>query len=188
MTAKILDNFPVKQRKTPPAYTINPETGLPVKYRMFFRDMSKIADAETLGELINVIIPSYSEMAEDQGKFLLRSAYMRDLLVNLKTQIFASLDEEQVAALTEVENRALSHPHDLDFRDSEKIVIWKSEVPLVLLETSYLPVGRAVPPLSSEGDRRIVSNILWLNSTTEQGFLESLHHANIIKFGLTKHM
>lgn len=179
----IPNNRATRDSKVPPI-TLH-EDGSPVKWRMFYSENSRIADSDELPELINVLIPGYLEMDED-GRRLARMMYVHEQQSVLRVYIYANLNAEQEAELSEVERALLTEAGtaNISFDDGDDVFIWSSPHPLVLIDMFYPPYNpTTVKPLSSEGDYETVSNIIWLRAATELDFLTSLSSAGFISFG-----
>ena len=67
--------------------------------------------------------------------------------------------------------------------DEEVVDVWRSDVPLVLVTTSYAPFTDVPRPMSVEGDYEFVKNIIWLDPSDELRFLQSLSRIGFITFG-----
>lgn len=161
------------------------EDNTPYRWRMFYANGAEIADSDELAPLIGVLIPGYEEL-DELGKASARLRYAQSVQRSLRANILSNLTPEQLDALTEREHLYLSWEAlvDPDFADDEGTpFVWKQEIPLVLIDAHYEPIGVLTPPLSSEGDFPVVSNILWLHTVDELSFLVSLTHAGVITFG-----
>lgn len=186
MTATIITNNRATRDAFVPPPTIN-EEGVPTQWRMFYEGGSHIADADALEDLIEVLIPGYATLISAANRTFARTTYMQEVRGNLRARILAGIPTEEWDALSEGEKSALEWDgeFDPDFRDTDGApFVWKSDIPLVLLEADYAPYEPLkTAPLSKYGDHEVVDNILWLRSSTEQAFLVTLSYSGVIDFG-----
>lgn len=184
MVATIIPNNKLTRDAKVPFTTLN-ENGEPVKWRMFYEGNSLIADADTLEDLIAVFIDGYLEKTEDERRAA-RFFYMTEVQQEERIFIAATLTPEDLETMTPLEQSLLEDEatRNIDFADDDNIFIWKHKQPLLLIDVYYPPyVPTAVKPLSHEGDYKEVSNIIWLNTQTEEGFLNSLMRLQRITYG-----
>lgn len=66
-----------------------------------------------------------------------------------------------------------------------QITEWTSEVPIVLVDVFYTPMGDLPRPVGPDGDVAEPANIFWLRPTDPYDLLESLHGIGAI--GLAQH-
>lgn len=183
------------------------ENGDNYNWRMFFDDGRSIADADTLAELIDLLIPGYLDTPEEQ-RIYDRLDFARSVQTAARAAALARASQEELDALEEWELALLQwedpsgDPYGWEdgskparpamafsqsVEDEESITgpdMWSSDVPLVLIDAHYAPYGAAAPPLSSYGDFELVPNIVWLEIVDEKEFLQSLHRIGLIHFGV----
>lgn len=168
-------------------------------YIMYHENNRYIAYADSPAELIDILIRGYEEMTEsDRLNARLRMAL--SLQSSTQAQIFLDLSKEQKESLKEWEIKAIQGRYNetdpwaiRDFwkeqlpegmteeevDEDDRIDIWSSEIPLVLIDASYAPWTDIYPPLANpEG-----TNIIWLKPMDEVEFLESLNSIDYIAFG-----
>lgn len=186
MTAVIRGNNRQTRDATVPPLTLK-DDGTTYKYRMFYDDNRKIAEADTVAELIEVLIPDYLTEDRESAKLYHRVTYAKQVQSSTRAVVLSQVDRETWDGLDDTEKALLQwsgdEDPDADFGE-DNLGIWSSSVPLVLLDINYKPYSDKVPPLSSEGDHPEVSNIIWIRSVDEEAFLETLHKLGIIYFGL----
>lgn len=186
MTVTILSNErDTRDAFVPPPTLVNGTR--PVQWRMFYDNNRQIADSDSLAELINVLIPDYKYLNDDL-KRLKRIEYATQVRNSLRALILSNVPAEEWEALSDVEKYFLEYndEFDPDFADEEGApFIWKSDIPLVLLDIYYPPYDEALgtAPLSVHGDVPTPANILWLRPDDELTFLITLTHAGVIAFG-----
>lgn len=166
------------------------EDGTNYPYRMFFDENARIVDADTLGELIEQLIPGYLEFSEGE-KSVVRKQYAERVAFHLRVSVLGELTAEEEEKLSDWEWNVLSSDEPIkdvyplgsvDDPDDE-IKFWSSDVPLVLVEEDYHPFTDVLPPVSSFGDAKYVSNLIWVRSSTEEALLDSLNHVGLIVYG-----
>lgn len=180
MTATILrNNLAIGDAVAPPA-TLN-ANGEPVQWRIFFDDLSKIADSDNLTDLVAVLIRGYAELDEKE-QLEARIEKLLNVKMNVQTNIYANLYAHQENALTDEEKMLLLNgQYDLDFREADgQPLVWTSKTPLVMIDMFYEPHTQTVAPVSSPEQP---NNIIWLQGETELDFLLSLHKIGLIAFG-----
>lgn len=185
MTATIIANNRATRDAYVPAPTLH-EDGTPVKWRMFYEGGRYIADSDSLADLIEVLIPGYTEKEDVLDSMGERFIYARNIQSALRAEVLAGVTADKWEGLTSDQQQTLSFDSEVEINfetEDGGVVLWDTDVPLVLIDVMYQPYGSLVAPLSSEGDYKDVSNILWLRVATEREFLESLTRAGIITFG-----
>lgn len=198
MTAVVTSNNPfARDNVAPPPVTREDGTNYP--WRMFFDQGQRIADADTLEEMIELLIPGYLELETREEKLAARvrlGAFVRQLA---RGAIISPIIPEDAENIEDWEWNVLVYGDDeqgdpfgwkdgtgtlgVQDENSEESDVWSSKYPLVLLETSYAPFTDITPPLSSEGDFEYVKNIIWIRPSNEKDFLYSLSRIGFITFG-----
>lgn len=185
MNTKILNNTIVDGKKknvTPPAPSVK-EDGSFYNWRMFYLENSKIADSDSIEELIDILVPGYKSILSESERLLVRTNFLSDMAYSLRLLIYSNLSEEELENLEDWEEEKLE-PTRLSptFNWSESAPVWKSEIPLILLASDY-GENDNYPPLSIEGDFQNSRNLVYLDPTEEITFLESLSRVGFITFG-----
>lgn len=185
MNTKILNNTIVDGKKknvTPPAPSVK-EDGSFYNWRMFYLENSKIADSDSIEELIDILVPGYKSILSESERLSVRTNFLNDMAYSLRLLIYSNLSEEELENLEDWEEEKLE-PTRLSptFNWSESAPVWKSKIPLILLASDY-GENDNYPPLSIEGDFQNSHNLVYLDPTEEITFLESLSRVGFITFG-----
>lgn len=176
------------------------EDGSNYNWRMFYDSGRTIADADSMAELIELLLPAYGYMQTNEERLGARIAIAQGVQIQTRAGILADLTEEQEAGLADWEKAVLSwsgdgtlDPYGWGDGSGELGVkkegadwvpdVWSSDIPLVLLSTSYDGDTGIQRPLSSHGDYREVPNLIWLRPESERSLLESLNRVGFIVFG-----
>ena len=114
---------------TPPAR----EDGRPYPFEMIYADGSWRAYADTLEELLALLIEGYSDL-DDEARLRERIRYAVDVSVPLQASAAA---EGDVGSCTEEQRTVLSGTRDVPPAVTE----WSAPVPLVLVTSYYAPDG-----------------------------------------------
>ena len=147
---------------TPPAR----EDGRPYPFEMIYADGSWRAYADTLEELLALLIEGYSDL-DDEARLRERIRYAVDVSVPLQASAAA---EGDVGSCTEEQRTVLLGTRDVPPAVTE----WSAPVPLVLVTSYYAPDGPQPRPAEAGGD------ITWLDPLTDESLLTSLHNATWI--------
>lgn len=192
MTAILTANNRAGRDNAAPAPSLKLD-GTNYQWCMFFEGNSQIAEADTLGELLEVFIPNYTTK-DETSKLAARIIHARGVQLQLRSNVIASLTDEEEAALTSVERNVLYYEDGdpsgwgervaLEDGTTEVVDLWTSDIPLILLDTNYAPFpGKPARPLSAYGDHDIVPNIVYLRPSEEFAYLQSLHLVGAIALG-----
>lgn len=173
------------------------DDGNPYRFRLLYDEGRSIVDADTAAECLAVLIPGYLELVTEEERQDARERYIRSQQQHLRVRLMTVTDEAVFNSLEQWEQNVLStflgdvygwadgadgwehnQPQDEDQPD-----VWSAPVPLVLMEESYAPVGELTRPLSSEGDYKYVSNLVWLTARDEESLLRSLATTGLVWFG-----
>ncbi|WP_460355642.1 hypothetical protein [Actinoallomurus acanthiterrae] len=126
--------------------------------------------ADAVVELIEMLIPAYTALANDDERAAARLRLTLDVQVRLQARLAAGGMLQDCTP----EQRALI----LGRRDVQPSPLrWDAPVPLVLITSFYEPVGSAARP-EGPADRQI-----WLDPSTDWTLLTSLHAAGAIHVG-----
>lgn len=200
MTFVLTANLPFARDNVAPAPALHPD-GSNYEFRMFFEDGSRIADADTPAELINLLTPGYSNVTDNNLKAGLRLDLARSVQSLARAVTLGNLSDEDVEAMDEWEWEVLNFGNGgvedssdpfgwgdgtgtLGELNLDVVDFWSSKVPLILMETSYAPFTEIPRPVSSLGDYyHSVSNMIWLRPQSEISLLRSLSEIGFITFG-----
>lgn len=195
MTYKITANNLAKRDSKAPAPALK-ENGENYNYRMFYNNEREIIDADTVSECLNVLIPGYENITDEEYKQNMRLNLARGVQMAARAQILstADLDELQdweLKVLTYENPNEVNHdPYgwgegkgEIGVYNPDQIDMWYSKVPLVLIDLNFDPYTNIRRPLSVEGNYVFVSNIIWLEPSEEYAFLKSLSRIGYVTFG-----
>ncbi|MCC7078882.1 MAG: hypothetical protein IT198_17335 [Acidimicrobiia bacterium] len=138
--------------------------GSPYRFEMLYDGFTRRAYADTLTDLCRALIPDYDPDAGDEDLATARILYAVRAQVELQAEICAATD---LSGCSSAERSILlgnrtEQPH---------IAIWTADIPLVLVDIDYEPLGTRPRP---------TGNIIWLEPIDEHTLLTSLHRAGII--------
>lgn len=172
-------------------------------YILYYESNRYIAYADSPDELIEILIPGYEEMTPEQRLDARLSMALR-LQAQTQAHIVVGLTEEDRRELQEWEIECLKgeyndeQPYQIrgfwkerlpegmkaeDVPEDDRMDIWTSKHPLVLIDAAFMPWTDVPPPLGNpEGD-----NIIWLRPTDEVEFLDSLTDIGFVTFGDKRH-
>lgn len=155
---------------TPPLH----EDGIGFQYCMYLPGNNDVAFADSYPELLDLLIPKYSEMNEEDQMFhrikLAQSAATRVQAEVLMAHEQSEVSPEEWEVL--VSPRAITQPR-ADW--------WKCHIPLVVVETGYEPFTDVPRPASALSDGNAISpNLWWIRPVEEEDFLISLHEVGYI--------
>ncbi len=144
-------------------------------YAMYFNGNERIAYADELADLLDVLIPGYADMAE-QERLAGRIRLAIGAQISTQAYINGDVEPDEWNALTDQQRGVLTGP-----RDTQPAVdFWDPDIPLVLVETGYAPYTDIDQPISGIADVQDPPNMIWLRPIDEWDFLESLHTAGYI--------
>lgn len=132
--------------------------------------------ADTLRDILEYLIPGYSEAENDEEETVLRIRYAGAAATMMQASILVNLDTD---TLTDDEWKVLTSPKlgpnvaEADW--------WTSEVPFVAVQTSYRPYTENSRPAAAATEGVKGSTILWLRPADPTDFLTSLHEAGYIE-------
>lgn len=150
------------------------DDGRGYRYCMYFNSDIDVAFADAYEELLGVMIPSYGEMSEEDQVFH-RIRLAQTAAAQVQAAILASLEEGEV---TDEEYQILSAHRGLT---QPRADWWTSQVPLVVVETSYQPFTDVPRPASAISATADAPNLWWIRPTEEEDFLISLHEVGFIR-------
>lgn len=150
------------------------DNGQGFQYCMYFRGDVDVAFADSYDELMDVLVPHYSEMSEEDKAFE-RIRLAQGAAAQIQGMILASLDE---GAVSEEEWVVLAAPRS---GPQPRADWWTSDVPLVVVETSYQPFTDVPRPASAKASTADADNLWWIRPAEEEELLFSLHEVGYIR-------
>jgi len=152
------------------------EDGSQFEFEMLADGGNSRVYADTSEELLGYLIPGY-EALDEVEQLTSRILYANTAAVALQAYAVSEADVE----LTEEERAILEAPRDVP----PQVVVWESEVPLVLVTTYYQPQGDLPRPtgralgIGEEG-----ANLIWLDPIGETELIFSLAQAGWINLNV----
>jgi len=132
---------------------------------------SEVTYADSVSDLVDQMLDGHQEASSDRDRLLLRADALAAAAARATAAMLADLG---VTGLSEDALTVLMH----DRRgDAVQFSAWASDLPLLLLATSYAPYTDTPAP---EGDA-----IVWLNPATERTFLDSLQSLGLVELFVT---
>lgn len=132
------------------------------------------AYADTLTELCEQLIAGYDGLEGDVAQAAARIAYAVRAQVHLQAAMVA---EAGLASCTGEERELLLGPRHVPPAPSR----WEAEVPLVLVDTYYQPLGEIPRPHSHPRSGGVPgSNLVWLCPADEASLVGSLAAAGVV--------
>ena len=151
--------------------------GEPFQYCMIFNADTLMAFSDSATDLVDLLIEGYLDIPEED---LVEQAVVRTLFaVGAQVRTQASIMSGASAALaTPAELALLNGSRDTPPR----LGVWKSIIPLVLVDAFYEPFSDIVRPVGRpRGGGEPDSNIIWLSFADEVEFLSGLHRSGEIQ-------
>lgn len=199
MTAVITANNRASRDTRAPAPATH-EDGSNYRWRMFYDEGRTIADADSMSELIECLLPDYAYLQTKEERLGARIDLAQGFQMQARAEILAGLTAEQDAALQDWEREVLTWNGDgtLDpygWGDGTGEIgvksegadwtpdVWSADVPLILMSVAYGDDSGIPAPISSHGDYQDVPNIIWVRPESERTLLESLNRLGVIAFG-----
>ncbi|MGH9250608.1 MAG: hypothetical protein ACRD0W_13950 [Acidimicrobiales bacterium] len=126
-----------------PRAPTRPDGGL-YRFEMIFGGWGHRAYADTEAELCGALIPGYGELLDDTARMKARIIHAVTEQVQLQASINVASDPE---ASTEADREVLLGPRHVQ----PPVARWDCDVPLVLVDIYYEPLGRLPRPPASRG-------------------------------------
>lgn len=184
MTRVLLANNRASRDTVAPAPSVD-ENGLAYPWRMFFNGGSEIVDASDLDELVDVLIPGYLDL-DTAGRMEARVKYAQGLILRLKASVLVSLSNEDREALEDWELEFLEADPTVvtwEKEDDETIRVWKSDLPVMLIDVYYAPYTDTPRPISKHGDFDTTANVVFFKAIDDESFLTTLRNLGQIEYG-----
>ncbi|WP_439681462.1 hypothetical protein [Embleya sp. MST-111070] len=143
------------------------DDGTPYRFELIHDGGRERAYADTVSDLLDVIIPNYSTLTSPKERAAARIRLALRLQVHLQAGLAAVPELDQC---TEQQRSIL-----LASRETPPTVThWDAPVPLVLVTSFYRPAGRLPRP---QGPDR---GLIWIDPGDDWNLLLSLHSAGVI--------
>jgi hypothetical protein len=155
---------------SPPMHT----DGRGYLYCMYFHGDLEVAFADSYEELMDVLIPGYNEMTDEDQAFN-RIRLAQAAAAQVQAAIIASVEEGE---LSEAEYEVLMAPRAAK---QPRADWWRSEVPLVAVETSYQPFTDVPRPASALSATADAPNLWWVRPAEDEDLLLSLHEIGYLR-------
>lgn len=144
------------------------------RYEMIFGGFSARAYADSVTELCELLIAGYAELDEDVDQATLRIQHAVRSQVQLQAEI---LSQHGMEGCTPAERALLVGSR----HEPPAVAVWQPDVPLVLVDVYYEPLGPLPCPKGSpRGGGPEGSNLVWLRPGDEAALVESLAQAGFI--------
>lgn len=163
--------------RAPPVAPRRPDGGA-YRFELIYDGANLRAYADKLEDLMEALIPGYGDL-DGPARVVERLMLAVGAQVRLQAALCAELDmdacspEEQDVLLGSRE-----HP--------PAVQRWEAEVPLVLVESYYEPLGGLPRPESlPRGGGEPESNLIWIDPTSELSMLTSLSKAGLVNLAST---
>ena len=148
-----------------------PDGGL-YRFEMIYDGLKYRAYADTATELCGLLIPGYAELEHDTEQAAARIQFAVGMQVQLQAAIATEADLE---ACSPAERELLLGPRHVP----PAVASWEADVPLVLVDVFYEPVGELPRPAGRpRGGGE--PNLIWLRPSDEVELLSSLHRAGLV--------
>lgn len=160
---------------------------------MYLNNFTDVAFADEQADLIEILIPGYSAMSEeDQAFYRIRLA--QSAAAQIQAEVLASMtidDQPDGSYLGTLEDgtqlriapeqwATLVAPRSLA---QPRADWWTCPVPLVVVETSYEPFTTVPRPASGLSDGTAhADNLWWVRPAEDEDFLLSLHEIGYIRW------
>lgn len=157
------------------------DNGTGYAYCMYFNGMAEVAFADSYLDLLNVLIPGYSDFDEAERDYQ-RIRLAQSVAAQVQAEIIAEVDPADV---TEAEWATLTSPRSVS---QPRADWWTSKVPLVVVETGYEPFTSVPRPASGlTADDPNADNLWFIRPAEEEDFLVSLHEVSYIRMMENRH-
>lgn len=149
------------------------EDGSPYRFEMLFNGMVDRAYADTAAALLDCLIPRYVHMSEGER---LAARLQHAVRTQVTVQADINWHHRNLVDCTPDEQAVLTAS-----RATPPLVAeWASQVPLVLVDAFYSPIGALPQPTSALADVTDPPNLFWLRVEDEHDYLVSLARVGLI--------
>lgn len=151
--------------------------GTPFRFEMLFNGLVDRAYADDVQDLLGCMIPRYQTMTEGE-RLAARLQHATRTQVTVQADI--NWTHRNLVDCTPEEQVILSSSR----ATPPEIREWSCEVPIVLVDVFYEPVGRLPQPTSTFADVKNPPNIFWLRVEDEHDYLMSLGNVGFVEVNL----
>jgi hypothetical protein len=152
--------------------------GAVYRFEMLFDGLGYRAYADTATELCEELIAGYTAIDDEVAQAAARIQYAVGTQVRLQAELVD--DEDAMTSTTPQEREILLGARHVP----PALEVWEADVPLVLVDTYYQPLGRLPRPAGRpRGGGPPESNLVWLRPADEAELLTSLSEAGVIILG-----
>jgi len=152
------------------------EEGNPFRYCMGMPDGEDILYADGYPDMLEGLLPGYLATEDEVERAVMRIQLGAQVATVMQAEVLANTDP---AAISETEWKVLTAP-----RVGSTCVRadwWTSPIPLIVVETSYVPYTEIPRPASGLSDGVAADNLFWVRPAEEEDFLLSLHEVGFIR-------
>jgi len=136
--------------------------------------------ADSPHELLTYLIDGYGDLTSAHEQGAARTRYAVDVQVRLQARVNATAPN----VTTSSEEEAILFGGRAD---QPTVTTWATSVPLVLVDTFYVPHTDQPAPVSEIADVAAPPNVWWLTPAAgEFPFLESLHNLGVVTLNTAK--
>lgn len=143
------------------------DDGSPYRFEMLFNGLVDRAYADTAEDLLACMIPRYTTMNPGE-RLAARLQHATRTQVTVQADI--NWNHRNLVGCTPEEQVVLSSSR----ATPPEVREWSSEVPIVLIDVYYQPIGTLPHPISAVADVKDPPNIFWLRVEDEYEYLVSL--------------
>lgn len=171
MAAIVVKNT-IEADDTTPTVPMKPD-GSPFRFEMLYNGLAERAYSDSASDLLDCLIRGYATLAPTE-----RLAARLSHAVRSQTTVQADINwnHENLVDCTPEEQVVLGASRATPPDVSE----WSSEVPLVLVDMFYEPLGELPQPVSTIADVENPPNVWWLRVEDEYAYLLSLHQIGLL--------
>ena len=153
--------------------------GAAYRFEMIYDAGKYRAYADTVTELCEELIVGYSDIDDEVAQAAARILYAVGAQVRLQAELIVDNDAAMASATPAERELLLGARHV-----PPELEVWEADVPLVLVDTYYEPLGQLPRPAGRpRGGGPSDSNLIWLRPADEAELITSLDDAGIISLG-----
>lgn len=167
--------------------------GRPYRYCLYFNGFRDVAFADEMDDLMEVLIPGYAQMGEEDQAFR-RIRLAQSAAAQVQAEVLASMEVAEQAdgsVLATFEDGASTRISAQDWAtlmsprtlSQPRADWWTCPVPLVVVETGYEPFTSVPRPASGLADGIAhPDNLWWVRPAEDEDFLLSLHEIGYVRW------